>query len=576
MKLQYVKMFASVAVFTMATTASLLANAAPSGIDNEFHKIQIVNPNDYPRMTDKEIGHVRHIARISRNPSGDWSGFDSIYMPLQGEKMFVISFMAYTLELAQHELTPAYHEIYKTSIENLLKKMQHPDVWYSWMFESRHGSVEEIKGEPMDWMTNPGWIDPILKDNIQFKAYLQQIAAAYQMLYNDKRYEQPGAFTFKWTGGMSNGQMNFRYTLTDITKNIYQEMVDSNFVGSACEPGRVFWICNAPSNAGFILYDHLYGTHYGDAGPKMNAKWINDGYRDPKTRTGVMFVSTSLQNPATNVETRTPMLDIAGSEEGGWAAVYNVAWDFDYSRTQYMAHRDKELDDVLTGRLFKVQGQQDTSSALAAKLDMKTPDEVAGRMAVRSFQMGFFTAYAAEMSDRETKSKLLAYAEKNFKPRWENGEYWFPRNDDYAVDEHGNVHGVDVWAGSALLPMARMDRGGGLHRLYTEQWGEAEYKQPYISDVDTLTAGVSQAFFDAKKDALIVTLIPGPIKTKETSFVVRQLNPKKTYTVIKDGQPVGELSPKHAPESTAWREDDTVRVATTISAPHTFVLVANW
>jgi hypothetical protein len=127
MKLQYVRMLASVAVFTMATTASLQANAAPSGIDNEFHKIEIVNPNDYPRMTDKEIGHVRHIARISRNPSGDWSGFDSIYMPLQGEKMFVISFMAYTLELAQHELTPAYHEIYKTSIENLLKKMQHPD-----------------------------------------------------------------------------------------------------------------------------------------------------------------------------------------------------------------------------------------------------------------------------------------------------------------------------------------------------------------------------------------------------------------------------------------------------------------
>lgn len=42
------------------------------------------------------------------------------------------------------QLTPAYHEIYKTSIENLLKKKQHPGVWYSWMFESRRGSVEEV------------------------------------------------------------------------------------------------------------------------------------------------------------------------------------------------------------------------------------------------------------------------------------------------------------------------------------------------------------------------------------------------------------------------------------------------
>jgi hypothetical protein len=38
-------------------------------------------------------------------------------MLLQGEKMFVLSSMAYTMELAEHELTPAYHEIYKTSID---------------------------------------------------------------------------------------------------------------------------------------------------------------------------------------------------------------------------------------------------------------------------------------------------------------------------------------------------------------------------------------------------------------------------------------------------------------------------
>ena len=538
----------------LALAASFSARAAAPG----------VNPDDYPRMTDKEIGHIRHIAKISRNPAGDWRGFDSIYLPLQGEKMFVIAFMAYTLELAQHELTPAYHEVYKSSIENLLKKMQHPDVWYPWMFESRHGSVEEVKGEPLDWMNNPGWIDPILKDNIQFKAYLQQIAAAYQMLYGDERYEQPGAFTFKWTGGMSNGQMNFRYTLTDITKNIYQEMVDSKFVGSACEPGRVFWICNAPSNAGFILYDHLYGTHYGDAGPKMNAKWVEDGFRDRQNKKTVMFVSTSFRDPSTNVEARTPLLDIGGSEENGWAAVYNVAWEYDYAQAQYRADRDKQLNEILTGKLFNVAGKQDTSRALAASLDISSADEYAGRMAVRSFSLGFFAAYAAEMGDQQAREKLLAYAERNFHPVWENGEYYYPRNDDYSVDADGNVHGVDVWAGSALLPMARLDRGAGLQKIYTQPWGEAQHKQPYISDVDTLSAGVSQAFFDAKKDALIVTLIPGPIAAKQVSFVVRQLDPKKTYTVIQDGKSVGDLQ---------RRPDGTALISSAIEAPHTFVLV---
>ena len=576
MKSRSVQILAISAALTLTTTLS--AAASPSSqTDPEFHKIEfpkvLVNPNDYPRMTDKEIGHIRHIARLARNPYGDWSGFGTAYLPLQREQMFVISFMALAMELAQDQLTPAYHEIYQSSIENLLKKLQHPDVWERWAFESRNGSIEARKGEPMDWMTNPGWIDPILKDNIQLKAYILQIAATYQMLYGDKRYEQPGAFTFKWKGGMSNGQMNFRYTLTDIVKNTYQEVEDSGYVGSACEPGRVFWICNGPSNAGFVVYDHLYGTHYGDAGPKMNAKWIEDGYRDPQAYKTVMFVSTSLQDPSKNVEPRTPQMDIGGAEEGGWGALYNVAWDYDYTRAQYYAYRDKELDEVVTGKKFKVEGARDQSQALAASFDMANPEEAVGRMCVRSFQVGFFMAYAAEVGDQQAKDKMFAYADRNFHPVWENGEYYYPRNDDYSVDAQGNVHGVDVWAGSALIPMARLDRGQGLRKLYSETWDPARYKQPFISDVDTLAAGVSQAFFDPKKGALIVTLLPGPIATKDTSFVVRQLDPTKSYQMIKDGKPLGELSATHQPASTTWRDDGTVLISTSIAAPHTFVLV---
>jgi len=109
--------------------------------------------------------------------------------------------------------------------------------------------------------------------------------------------------------------------------------------------------------------------------------------------------------------------------------------------------------------------------------------------------------------------------------------------------------------------------------LYTEQWGEAQYKQPYISDVDMLAAGVSQAFYDAKKDALIVTLIPGPIKTRSVSFVVRQLDAGKIYELIKDGKATGELSLTHQLESATWLKDGAVLITTSMSAPHTFVLV---
>src|SRR2546425_3546064 len=99
MQSRYVKMLAFSAALTVTAAISSTGGAASAAVD----------PNDYPRMTDKEIGHIRHIARLSRNPYGDWSGFGTAYAPLQREQMFVISFMALAMELAQHELTPAYH-----------------------------------------------------------------------------------------------------------------------------------------------------------------------------------------------------------------------------------------------------------------------------------------------------------------------------------------------------------------------------------------------------------------------------------------------------------------------------------
>ena len=560
--------FVRLLAFEAALLLTMAINAGASA------ETATIDPNDYPRMTDKEIGHIRHIARLARNPYGDWTGFGTAYLPLQREQMFTIPFMALTMEMVQHELTPAYHEIYQTSIENLLKKLQHPDIWERWAFESRNGSVEQQDDEPLNWMTNPGWIDPILKDNIQLKAYILQLAATYQMLYGDDRYEKPGAFTFKWLGGMSNGQMTFRYTLTDIVKNTYEEVKDSGYVGSACEPGRVFWICNGPSNTGFIVYDHLHGTHYGDAGPKMRDKWVENKFRDPKTYQTVMFVRTNLRDPSTHVEPKTSLQGVVGADEGGWGSLYNVSWDYEFVKHDYEAGRDEELNQILTGKLFKVDASRDVSDALAVNFDMSEFNEAVGRMCVRSFQTGFFTALAAELGDREAKDKLLDYAERNFHPVWENGEYYYPRNDDYSVDANGNMHGVDVWAGSALLPMARLNHGQALRNLYAETWDPERYKQPFISNVDTLSAGVSQAFYDAKKNALIVTLLPGPISTKDTSFVVRQLDPHRRYDVVKDGKSLGQLDTKHQPESITWRDDGTVLISTNIAEPHSFVLVA--
>jgi len=92
--------------------------------------------------------------------------------------------------------------------------------------------------------------------------------------------------------------------------------------------------------------------------------------------------------------------------------------------------------------------------------------------------------------------------------------------------------------------MARLNKGGGFYKLYNRPWGDEQYRQPYISDVDAVSTNVSQAFYDKPKDALIVTLEPGPIAAKQVQFTVRQLDPTKTYTVTRNNRVVGRLDRK--------------------------------
>jgi hypothetical protein len=123
--------------------------------------------------------------------------------------------------------------------------------------------------------------------------------------------------------------------------------------------------------------------------------------------------------------------------------------------------------------------------------------------------------------------------------------------------------------------MARRIKGSGFYDLYNQPWSEEQYRQPYISDVDTFSTNVSQAFYDKRKDALIVTLDPGTIVAKQVQFTVRQLDPSRTYTVTRNGKVVGRLhrkvQGKDEKQSMTWREDGTVLVPTAIAKPQTFI-----
>lgn len=509
-----------------------------------------INPADYPTLDDKELGSIRRIVKLSRLMPGDWSGMqDDAFGTVERLKLFEIGYAAAMIGLVQHNYTPAYRELYRPTMDALIQKLTLPDVWEYWMSSSRVGTV----GNPDASGLTEGWIDPVRKYNIFLKGYLVQSAAMYEMLYRDGKYNKPDAFTFRYVPNTwGNGAVTFRYSLPDLAKIVHQEFVDRNYQGVLCEPNRMYPACNQPPILGLVNYDQVYGTDYaGDVIPKFKAAWIQNGYTNPVTKQNVSWVEAD-QNKL--VWPGSAVLD-------GWVGGWMPAWAPEMMQKIYPGQRDLYINKFLNGSYAK---------------DAPPMGAPEGGTAFLSLGYGLVGFMAAEVGDNDSRQKLLAYADRNFNPVWEDGAYYYPRSGDYKTDANGNSHGMDTWTGNVLLALMRLDKGHGFYRLYHEPWGQAELTAPQVTNVDYLVTNVSQAYYDAKKSALIVTVKPGPMKAKQTSFVVQNLDPVATYTVVKDGRIVGRVSPKSRQIGTAvvWRPDGDLTVNTEIDRAHSFVIVS--
>jgi hypothetical protein len=539
---------------------------------------EAIDPQNYPALTDKQLGQVRHLVKLGNQLPGDWSGFggNGEWEYAEHYLGFHSAFSVVALALAQHQYTPAYRELYKKTTENLIAKLTHSDVWERWLLSSRGGAWNrEMRN--MD----PGWMDPVAKDNNMLKGYILLTGALYEMLYADDRYQQPGAYTFKhWVYAYSNGRINYRYTLADIAKILHQEVVDSNYVGSACEPGEIFYACNAASNAGFILYDHAHGTNYSQVVPKVKEAWISKGGLNPESYMVGGTIQTSWDDRTDIRKVMPAMMPMAAGYTGAWSGIFNNAWDPQFTKAAYYGpdglDRNEALKYYLSGDWARKNPDPSRYSArwqpmvgfqsYVIKEGIGPPNN--------SIVWGFFLNYAAEVGDTQAVEKMLAYAEHNFGPVWEDGEYFYPRNDDYSVDAQGNVHGVVGWTGNVFLTLGRLNRGDGIRNLFRHAWTDADHNAPEIVGVNAATTNVSQAWWDVDKKALIVTLQPGPVKARKTSFSVIRLDPSQRYRVILDGKPLGIIAQGGTLTQGGMHwQGDTLVIAVPLTGKRSLVLV---
>jgi hypothetical protein len=473
-------------VFSFAAVLVLMGGADNIG----FSASTPVKASDYPALAGKELGHVQYILKLAQQPPGDWSymgGLEEGQEGIDGYR-YQLGYMAYAVALAQYHKTPAYRELYQKAMDSLIQKMVRKDVWYYWEHTSKGGKT-----------TNPalkdkglGWIDPVVEKNIMYSGHLINMVELYQMLYRDTKYDRPKSITFKWEW-ISEMLNRYEYDGNKLAEVIHKQFINNPLHMIECELNLVFPVCNQHPLLGLILYDHNHGTNLSSAVKDlMMATFNGKGLLNPTTRD---FAEFHMIEQGTTIHSGS-----AGNDASVSLPMH--AWNPKLIEELYPVHARKvEWTDPVTARV-----PADRSVGISA-----TPA---------------FAGYAKEIGDIKTAKGLMAWTEKNGSPRWTDGRYYYPRNDDMKIN---NLFSI-------MAAIADLNVKNGIWSIYNRPWKEDYFSQPFISGVEYPKVIVKQAFYDAGKDVLIVTLSPGQNGVKSASFAVNQLNNAKTYLITKNGK----------------------------------------
>ncbi|KAH7176971.1 hypothetical protein EDB81DRAFT_676038 [Dactylonectria macrodidyma] len=429
-------------------------------------------------LDKKQVASIRHIGNLARQLKGDWS---NMMGPTDlndgfGAYRFQLAYGFYALALAHFHRLPAAPGLFRNTLERMIEKMCHPDVWFYWRDASTGGGIARTPRKEPD--TNP-----IEKDNIMYSAYLQTMTLLYNSLFDDDRYTKPGSLTLEYDPFFwgDAGGFRFEYDQNSLNDRVYWNMVESGYLGVACEPWCVFQICNQPPIIGFRLNDELTGSRTADEVTAGYVKAWEDfggsiepegGYR--------LFVARHNDMVAPS----------PGTGMDAWCALLMHSWNPDFVKENYERQRQKAL----------VRHEDGTLSIKVATIDGRSKNTT---MLLQSAEFGWFAALAAEMGDVDSLKSLLDYADSRFCPRYENGGLMYPRNDEMH-DVHGHYSMSSPIQSNALIPLARLNVPSGFERLYNQPWGPKNcehYGEPALTGVD-FSIDVYRAVYFPERRAL--------------------------------------------------------------------------
>lgn len=456
-----------------------------------------------------QIGHLRHFANLSRQAPNQWDLMKGKGYGQEdfGGYRFPLAYMAYALALAHRHRLPAAPGVFKPIFERLIGKMLLPEVWMYWRDVSRGGSIFNAhlsSGYVEQW-------DPVIRDNIMYSAYLQSMALMYHYLFDDDRYAQPGALTLRfWSYFWGGEEKRFVYDEKSLNAHLYWQMVESGYLGVACEPNCTFQICNQPAILGFRLHDLVYGGSIAaDVVSGYEQAWKEFGRIGDNGHYNIML--------AQDTKAVRPNIGKAVWVDAWCGALMNM-WNRDFVHAHYAGQAKDFLKSGPDGAFSVIAGER--------------PLVMGQTIVSDSCDFGWMAAWASEMGDDTTLRGLLKHADRHMSPSWSNGGLYYPRN-DAATDADGNATMIEPMSGNVLVGYARLNVPDGLWRFYNEPWDASRFAEPALTHVSD-DLDVSKAWFDVVANRLEFSL-DGRGVTSDGAVVLGNLRSRGCWSLLRDG-----------------------------------------
>jgi hypothetical protein len=530
-----------------------------------------VQSDDYPRLSREGLGALKFNWRKA-NVKDDWTKGGSLShawdrvtgWPYWKKPSYDLDYgMRVLAKIAQE--VPAWREVVGESAGLLVSRMPQYAAWFDWVEEvghdpnQRHYSYLQYRSLiPPGFAgvyNSPGYIgnglnthldeieaslmlatrrtpraehpyypqhspavgrrfdpDPIYANgssNMMYKGYFaHQLMLGYVMTGND-RFLEPQHLVY-------DDEIQYDYSVTDIVRIMCEQHlgdVDENgsplLPGIDCEVGKMFPVCVTVGGLAAHLHDEVFSTRYrqgydrwlgwakdniagGNTEPDEGFAWCAPYYdrdipycmSEPHQQLGPFFIGPAMQllpvEPAFATRIYEGMIKNFGRvDDDGLHIVWPPA----------VVGTDDRIDPA------------STSGALT---------------------------YAREIGDVERAEGLEQWMSTRAGATYDNGEFYFT----YGLEEEWPRGIPNAWATLGYIGGA-----GSLRRTYNELNLE-KFSQPTLEGVDYPGVNVSQASYDAAKDALVVSISPGTARVGSiTTFrVTHYPYGERGHQVLMDGK----------------------------------------